>query len=419
MLASATKTPSDAWRLLAQETYLIPPDAYIEQTPSSLVIRPEFVALQLKRARARKLSVILAHSHPMGGPIQASVADVRGEELLLPVIGRRVPDVPHGRLIVGTEAYDSLLWMNGVEVGRLHPVDVGASVRGFPDSSAPELHSKASFDRQTRAFGARGQGVLSRTRVGIIGLGGTGSVVLQQLAHLGIGELLLIDPDEVDPSNLNRVVGSTPSDVGRAKVQVARELASRINPRVQVEVLAESVNLSRVLRRLLDVDVFFCCTDSQGSRAVLTQLAYQFLVPGFDLGVRIVSKRGKVSHITGRVQMLAPSLPCLVCGQILDSEEVRRDLLTDAQRTRDPYISGATVPEPAVISINSTVSSLAVTMFLSAFVGIPVKTRHQIIRFEAGTVRAVEGRQNPQCVVCSSSGAFEKGDAWPMPGRVL
>jgi molybdopterin-synthase adenylyltransferase len=135
------------------------------------------------------------------------------------------------------------------------------------------------------------------------------------------------------------------------------------------------------------------------------------------MGVRIQVRDRKIESITGRIQMLAPGLPCLVCQSLLDAEEVRRDLLSDDARARDPYIVGAAEPQPAVISLNATVASLAVTMLLSAVAGLPLSARHQLVLFNRGMVRAVASDPLPQCVVCSLHGVLGRGDTWPMPGR--
>ena len=63
------------------------------------------------------------------------------------------------------------------------------------------------YDRQVRFFGEEGQEKLESTSVGVIGTGGLGSHVVQQLAFLGIGEMLLVDPDVLESSNANREVG--------------------------------------------------------------------------------------------------------------------------------------------------------------------------------------------------------------------
>jgi len=172
-----------------------------------------------------------------------------------------------------------------------------------------------------------------------------------------------------------------------------------------------------VARRLADVDFFFCCTDSHGSRAVLSQLAYQYLVPCIDTGVSITVQQGRISHITGRVQMLAPGLSCLTCAGLLDADAVRRDLMTDYERQADPYFIGAHEPQPAVISLNGTVVSLAVTMFLAAVTDGPAEARYQLYNGITGMVRAVMNTPDPTCIVCSPNGALARGDEWPLPAR--
>jgi hypothetical protein len=267
-------------------------------------------------------------------------------------------------------------------------------------------------------FGPVGQERLKALRVGIVGLGGTGSVVAQQLAHLGVEDFLLLDPDQVEFTNLNRLVGARRADVGSPKVETAKRMVNGINPEARVETYKESALLARVANRLLDVDFVFGCTDSQGSRAVLNQLSYQFLLPVIDMGVSIVTEDGHVSHIAGRVNMLAPGLGCFVCGQLLDPEAVRVDLLTDFERAADPYVVGSREPAPAVISLNSTIASLAVTMFLDAVLAIGANARFITYNGIIGVARSASVSPHPKCYVCAEGGAFAQAGAWPLPGRL-
>jgi hypothetical protein len=295
-------------------------------------------------------------------------------------------------------------------------VQVGKTLQ-FPFEPAVPPAAQFAFDRQVRAFGEQGQVRLRSLRVGIVGLGGTGSIVAEQLAHLGIGNFLLIDPDVIEESNLNRLVGASLKDVGKAKAEVAARHVESIHADVKTQVVIGSVLQASTARRLADVDFFFCCTDSHGSRAVLSQFAFQYLVPCIDIGVSISSKDGRVTHITGRVQMLAPGLGCLTCAGLLDSDAIRRDLMTDYERQADPYFIGAHEPQPAVISLNGTVVSLAVTMFLAAVTHIPADARYQLYNGITGTVRAVAHIPDPTCIVCSPVGALARGNEWPLLAR--
>jgi hypothetical protein len=168
---------------------------------------------------------------------------------------------------------------------------------------------------------------------------------------------------------------------------------------------------------LLNADLFFGCTDSHGSRAVLQQLSYQYLIPYIDMGVTITVAEGRIQHVIGRVQMLAPGLSCFTCDELLDPNEVRRDMMTDFERRADPYIQGAAEPAPAVMSLNGTVASMAVTMVLSAVAGIPAKARHIIYNALTPSLRSARGDPKTDCYVCSRSGAFARGDAWPLLAR--
>ncbi len=160
---------------------------------------------------------------------------------------------------------------------------------------------------------------------------------------------MLLDPDTVEETNLNRLVGATAKDLASAKVEVAKKLAQRINPDARVDARMESVLKAKSVMLLADTDFVFCCTDSHGSRAVLNQFAYQYLVPMIDMGVVIAVANETVTHVAARTQMLAPELACMVCANLLDPEEIRRDLLTDFERQADPYFLGDAQPAPAVI----------------------------------------------------------------------
>jgi molybdopterin/thiamine biosynthesis adenylyltransferase len=342
-----------------------------------------------------------------------SAIDDEGEEALAEFLRYRLPDAVHAAMLITPEKYLAR------QLGRneaLKIIGVGPEIH----SELSPVHSENSerFDRQIRAFGRAGQDTLRGMRVGVVGLGGTGSVVLQELCYLGVKNFLLIDPDIVELSNLNRLAGATPDSVGRAKVDVARRWSLQICPDAQVEAVQDSVLKASVARTLADTDFVFSCTDSHGSRAVLNQLSYQYLVPLIDMGVVIATQKRQITHVAARTQMLAPGLACMVCGNLLDPEEVRRDLLTDFERKADPYIIGHTEPAPAVISLNATIASLAITMFLNAVTGIPGSAR--FLNYDAirGFCRPAYCTPHPSCVVCSLQGALARSDEWPLPARI-
>jgi molybdopterin-synthase adenylyltransferase len=416
LLARSVQTPN-GWRLLIKDSIIAPEDSYTRRGRDHIELQPEFLAQVVKKARHERLSLVLTHTHPFHGLVEPSSVDRRGEAVLLPSVFRRVPDAPHARLILGRDGAHAAIFPSATSEDSAFGVQIGREIITFA-SDEPDTVDNDRHDRQILALGAEGQAAIRRLRIGIVGLGGTGSVVAQQLSYLGVKRFVLIDNDVVEPTNLNRIVNAVPSDVGREKIAVAADAIKRISPGSLVEEIFDSAVLHKIVRHLLDTDCFFVCTDNQGSRAVLSQFAYQYVVPAFDMGVRVDAAEGTVRQIGGRVQMLAPGLPCLICSQVLDPEQVRRDLMTDRERSEDRYIVGARVPQPAVVSLNSTVASLAITMFLSAVTTLPVRSRYQIVRFETGVVRSIGGDPDPNCVICSEHGALGRGDQWDLPGRL-
>lgn len=383
---------------------------YIRRNEIAAELSPAFVAVVAKRARQCGESIIFVHSHPLGLNAFSQIDDA-GERVLADFLEQRTPHRIHVAMLVTPDV--TIARVLGTDES-LEVAGVGQEVAwGTSDSSSED----DTFDRQTRAFGQTAQNRLSRMRIGIVGLGGTGSIVAEQLAHLGVRKFLLIDPDVVERSNLNRLVGASPAAVGKQKVAVAAAQIERINAAAISEQRVASVLLSKVAEELADTDFVFCCTDSQGSRAVLNQLAYQYLIPTIDMGAVIVVTSGRVSHIAGRTQMLSCGLGCLVCGNLLDPEAVRVDLLTDFERAQDQYVVGLREPAPAVISLNSTVSSMAITMFLAAVSGVPSMARLINYNGITGAARVGTIPPHPTCVVCSRRGALGRGDEWPLPAR--
>lgn len=407
-------------RLLVRERHVVPESGYTVQEPYRVVLPPLFLMPLLKRARNEGWSLILTHTHPFGDQAHFSIVDDDGESLTMPALFSRTTNKSHGSLVLARKDCAARIYksVSGSLSRDSVPVsEVGHRVRTHWPAGAKSKEFATRFDRSVRAFGTDGQTTLSGMTVGIVGLGGLGSIVAEQLAYLGVGSFVLLDPDVIDETNLNRVVGSTNERVGVPKTSSANQMIHTIRREASVRAVSGDVMHSVDAHSLLGVDFLFGCTDSHGSRTVINQIAYQYMIPTIDLGVRVQAKDGIVESIVGRVQMLAPGLACLVCTDLLDPEEVRRDFLSADARRRDPYIPGAAEVQPSVISLNGTVASLGVTMMLSAMVGLPVAARHQIVRFDRGVVRSVTQEPQPDCIVCSTRGALGRGDSWPLPTR--
>jgi molybdopterin-synthase adenylyltransferase len=401
-------------RLLVREVEF-PSDAdYARRGPLEAELSPETVARVTKRARLAGMALVFVHSHPGESSPMFSAVDNWGEARLSEFLSRRHPKLTHAALVIskggvcarrlGSEMYIRVLELGENRNLLFDPVESKSAVDN-------------EYDRQVRAFGEVGQRSLEGLKVAIVGLGGTGSIIAQELVHLGVREFVLIDPDVVEVTNLNRVANAHHKDIGKTKVSIATEYIKKFSNRVAVSAIVGDITRADTATSLTGVDFIFGCTDSHGSRAVLQQISYQYLVPCIDMGAVIAVTDHEVRHLYGRVQLLSPGLACLTCSGLLNPEEVRRDMMSAFERKQDPYIIGMHEPAPAVMSLNGTVASLAVTMFLSVVAGVPSKARHLLYNGIASSLRSARAMPEKDCYICSRSGAFGRGDSWPIFGR--
>jgi molybdopterin/thiamine biosynthesis adenylyltransferase len=408
LFASRNQRANGAVRLLVREIEFPDAASYTHQGVLSAELDPAFVAAVSKRAHVRGDSLVFVHSHPGMAPPDFSPVDDAGERQLADFLAARTPGVTHAATVVSAGGWRAR------QLGAAMPMRVIALGERREVLFEPQVSDRSVerlFDRQVRAFGETGQRIMGSLTVAIVGLGGTGSIVAEQLAYLGVRRFILIDPDRVEVTNLNRVVGATARDIDRPKVEVAALHLAEIAAQASVNRIQGDITRTPVARELIAADFIFCCTDSHGSRAVAQQIAYQYFIPAIDLGTVLTASGSDLTGIHGRVQALAPGLACLTCSGVIDAEEVRRDMMNEAERRTDPYIQGAREPAPAVVSINGTIASLAVTMFMAITIGVPSAGRYVLYDARRPSLRTVAAASNPNCYICSANGVFGRGDA--------
>ncbi len=110
--------------------------------------------------------------------------------------------------------------------------------------------------------GVKGQKKLLNAKVLIIGAGGLGAPAALYLAAAGVGTIGIADADEVDLSNLQRQVIHTTPDLGKAKVQSARETMEAINPDITVNTYRTFVSADNIMKLIADYDFIIDGTDN-------------------------------------------------------------------------------------------------------------------------------------------------------------
>jgi molybdopterin/thiamine biosynthesis adenylyltransferase len=266
---------------------------------------------------------------------------------------------------------------------------------------------EARNSRNIALFGSEGQTRIARTKVTIVGLGGLGAPLAQDLAYLGVLNYQLVDGDLVTPSSLNRLKGATPTDLGAKKVVVARRMIEAIQPTARVEDI-DAWLLEAPPEAITDADVVFGCLDRDIHRVDLIKVCTEAGVPMFDLATDVVAD-GDALVYGGRVLWSGRGERCPYCMDLLDQEAMRRDSLTPAQR--DDYDKIYGVPKhqladtgPSVVSINGVVASAAVTEFMVWVTGLRAPRTLLTYRADQGSMRISLDRPAAGCPYCSAGG---------------
>lgn len=363
--------------LLGADLIDVPEDAYEVRTDQSLQITSEGYVHALKTAREQGAVAIWVHSHPGNHAIpRPSRHDRLVNQQLEGVFGDRTETDQYGYLIVSHA--DGALTFTGALTGPVSgPLDLLSAVGDrWLFRSSYETTAKSTpdlFDRNVRAFGDGIQTTISQITVAVVGAGGTGSATAEQLCRLGVRSFVLIDPDTLSSSNTTRVYGSTPADVGRAKVDVLGDQLQRIADGVRVERIQGTITTEHVARALLRADVVFGCTDDNAGRLRLSRLPYYYLTPVIDCGIQIhADVDGIISGIFGRVTTLYPGAACLTCRDRIDLRLADAEMRAADEQQRlekEGYAPALPGVEPAVVAFTTLVASTAVSEFLERLVG--------------------------------------------------
>jgi molybdopterin/thiamine biosynthesis adenylyltransferase len=237
------------------------------------------------------------------------------------------------------------------------------------------------YSRNEGLFGVDGQRAIAGAPVTIVGLGGLGSHVAQQLAYLGTRTFALVDHDHVTNSSMNRLVTADEADVAAAtpKVQAARRRILAVNPDADLRTVAAHLDAPAASDTLAGAAVVFGCVDNDLARLQMTRLCSALAVPLFDLATDVDTTTTPVTF-GGRV-VCCTGNGCLVCLGVLDPDALARASMTAEQAAEHERIYGVDRAAldgtgPMVVSINGMVASLAVTEFIAFVTGLRPVNRH-------------------------------------------
>ena len=227
-----------------------------------------------------------------------------------------------------------------------------------------------------------GQEKLLAAKVLIVGLGGLGSPAALYLASTGVGHLVLADFDTVDLSNLQRQIAHGSNDIGRPKVESARDAIANLNPDTRVtcvEVRLDSETLSDIIT---DVDLVVDGSDNFETRFMVNEVCV-------ETGTPLVS--AAAIQLEGQMMVYDPSMPDCACYRCLYQEAGDGEL--------NCAENGVAAP---VVGIMGTLQAMEA---LKLIAGVGESLAGYLLVFDAKYMewRKLKLPRNPRCATCGDS----------------
>lgn len=424
LLANRVTGPGGDLTLLVTAVRWTPETAYVTRTDVEMVIEADGWYPAVAESATKRLTPIFLHTHPRGRATLSARDHIANDALEGPFRARAGVTEFVSLVVGGDPDAPEVAGETRTADGSRHSLravrSVGDRLRILLPCASATTDPAPAFDRQILAFGADGQRLLGAMRVGVAGVGGTGSAVCEQLLRLGVAELVVVDPDVLTDHNVSRVYGSTVHDNGRPKVDLVLESAARIGLGSHVTPIHSNVNDTQALEHLRRCDVVLGCTDDNVGRITLSRLAYYYLLPVIDCGVIIDSNGQQVTGVFGRNTVVGPGAACLLCRRSVDHDRARGESMEPGERDRavaDGYLPPLGDADPSVVSYTTLVAAWSVSELLHRLFGLgegeaPTEILHRLHLHHSAPNRA-EQRHGCYCTDVDVIGA---GDVTPTLG---
>jgi molybdopterin/thiamine biosynthesis adenylyltransferase len=293
-------------------------------------------------AEKHGLAVGVVHSHPKGFAPTPSNIDDDMDTYYARYFADFAPDRPYVSLILsaveGRETISGRIFWRGRWLTLEHTIAERENIETWPCGRSPtrKVLLQARAERFAAAFGAEALARLRASTVAVIGAGGTGSAAIEVLSRAGVGRLIVVDPDRVEPSNLERMHGAFPIHAKNSmlKAKVARDHIQAIDSSIEVLAFCGRLPQKEVVDAVVTADVALGCTDQQHSRLALSDLAIRYLVPSIDCGVVLEGGRGKVTGQVAQFVRFLAADPCALCREMILQARLDQELMSEEERTQ-------------------------------------------------------------------------------------
>lgn len=443
--AGMTKTADGKTHLLARQLFLATDGVdYLPGKRGYRMLCANFVRDRILECGEERLVYLAIHNHRGTNRVAFSQDDYNSHERGYPALLDIADGMPVGALVFAQNAVAADIWLpSGDRITLNKTTIVGKRQRVlYSEPRKKNIFQDETYDRQARIFGDAGQDILRQTKIGIIGLGGAGSLIAQYCARLGVGHFVLIDGDRVERSNLPRLVGATRMDAlywlthenlprwlrnlarryARKKVAISKRVIKRANNTAKVEALFGNVLEPQNAEKLLDCDYIFLAADTMGARLLFNAIVYQYLIAGVQVGAKVSTNKetGEITDVFSIIRPVTPDTGCLWCNGLINPAKLQEEGQGQEELNAQRYIDEPDVVAPSVITLNAVAAAHAVNDFLFYITGLTDADATSDYMRSTPLERDVwhdTPQKSENCTECGkeANGRFAKGDAKRLP----
>lgn len=320
-------------RTTALITEIIFPEEGDRQRHGNVSYNPQYFKRVCEEAIKKRAGVCFIHSHPFPGWQGMSTDDIAAETRMAPT-AFTFTDLPLIGMTIGSDGtWSARVWNhlgNGVFnkqwMSMVKAVGLKLDV-SFHEKLMPLPVYQEMFKRTRTVYGKDNHEKLCRLRIGIVGLGSVGSIVAENLARMGLQQIVLIDFDKVKRHNLDRQLGAMKDDLEKLKIEVVarqiRQASTAAN--VMVHEVPYGIHEKKGYDAALTCDVLFSCVDRPWPRHILNHIAYAHLIPVIDGGISVSFDNGVFQRADWQFQTVSTGRPCLQCLGVYQSSDVELD----------------------------------------------------------------------------------------------
>lgn len=417
-------TSGDRRRLLVRNMILVPHNACPVRTPARIVWPGEYIEEAIDQAEQEGLLVILIHSHP-GGWLEFSKVDDESDRTTIPALFAALGG-QHGSAIMTPDgAIRARLYNTQMESRPVDLVTVAGDDIYYWWNDAVTDAELAPWPLPFTS-GMREQ--FERLSIAVIGVSGTGSLTAEQLARMG-AKVTLVDFDRVEHKNLNRIINATLADAeaNRSKVDMFAAAVESYRGPGAASPIAGTIASREAVLAVSQCDVIFSCVDTQEARQTADLIASAFLIPLFDVGVVIPTRKVgingvAIADVCGRIDYVQPGGSTLADRLVFTPEGLRAEWL----RRVDPdafneeleagYINGLLEQAPSVISLNMRASSSVVMEYIARAFPFRHEPNHRFARTMFSLAASEEEYLGENEFTRDAENDFARGEEEPLLG---